>query len=97
MSEALRDLPAPLAYALWAGDVDRLSELWPCRCCCFEHTFESCEARLWFGCRGQGSLTRAEEESWRRHYERFHGMTTAEFYGIDAEEWLLSPRRMEET
>ena len=96
VSEALRDLPSDLADALWAGDVDRLSELAPCRCCCFEHTFESCEARLWFGCRGQGALTRAEEESWRRHYEQFHGMTAAEFYGFDAADErseALSPRR----
>lgn len=90
MSEALRNLPSDLADALWAGDVDRLSELAPCRCCCFEHTFEWCEARLWFGCRGQEALTRAEEESWRRHYEQFHGMTLADFYAIDAaDEWLL--------
>jgi hypothetical protein len=62
---------------MWAGDVDLLDELAPCRCCCHEHTFESCEAREWGGCRGQGTMTRAEELSWAKHY----GMTLEEFFG----------------
>ena len=51
--------------AMWAGDVGLLSELAPCRCCCHEHTFEDCVARLWNGCRGGcagGPPTRAEVE-----------------------------------
>lgn len=63
-----------LEDAMWAGDADRLYELAPCRCCCDEHTFECCEARQWFGCRGQGSMTRADEESWQRHYQQAHGI-----------------------
>jgi hypothetical protein len=72
--------PKELERAMWEGDTDRLDELAHCRCCCYEHTFEDCPARLWYGCRGQGSLTRAEVMSWARHYERFHGMTLEEFF-----------------
>ncbi len=67
--------------AMWAGDMDRLQELASCRCCCADHTFEGCEARDWGGCRGQNTMTRAERESWLRHYQWFHGMTEDEFYG----------------
>jgi len=67
--------------ALWEGDVDTLFDLAPCRCCCHEHTFEDCFARIWNDCRGQYTMTRAEIESWASHYERFHGMTRDEFYG----------------
>ena len=78
-----------LKAAIWAGDLDRLHELAPCRCCCDEHTFEDCPARAWFGCRGQYTMTRAERESWQRHYETFHGMTEAKFYGW--KEYYASP------
>ena len=80
MSESRKNLPANLAWALWAGDVDRLHELAPCGCCCWEHTFEWCEARLWFGCRGQGTMTRAEEKSWFQFYKETRGMSEAEFF-----------------
>ena len=63
-----------LEDAIWAGDVDTLQRLAPCGCCCSEHTFEQCPARAWGGCRGQGSMTRAEEESWARHYREHHGI-----------------------
>jgi hypothetical protein len=76
-------LPPRLAEAVWAGDVNALCRLAPCRCCCHEHTFESCEARLWGGCRGQSTMTRAEEESWANHYARFHGMSWDAFYGYE--------------
>jgi hypothetical protein len=69
-----------LEDALWSGDVNRLDELAGCRCCCHEHTFEWCPARVWGGCRGQGSMTRAELESWVTHYERFHGLTRDQFF-----------------
>ena len=81
MSQALRSLPTRLVDAIWAGDVNALCHLAPCRCCCDEHTFESCEARLWNGCRGQNTMTGAEEESWVAHYARFHGMLWEQFYG----------------
>ncbi len=67
--------------AMWAGDVELLWELAPCRCCCHEHTFEFCPARRWEGCRGSGSMTRAEVESWVRHYGTHHGMSRDQFFG----------------
>jgi hypothetical protein len=74
---------AVLKDALWSGNVDRLQELAPCICCCSEHTFGHCPARQWSGCRGGEGLTpRDEYEEWARHYEKFHGMTRAEFDGI---------------
>jgi hypothetical protein len=73
-------LPPVLAKAVWEGDVDLLNDLAPCRCCCHEHTLESCEARLWGGCRGQYTMTRAEALSWARHYELFHGMSEEQFF-----------------
>lgn len=66
--------------ALWEGDQDKLYELAPCHCCCHEHTFEHCPARIWDGCRGSGSLTFKDHEAWRA----FYGMTAAEFYGGEA-------------
>lgn len=63
-----------LDVAIWAGDVDKIEEIAHCVCCCGEHTFENCPARQWGGCRGQGSMTRADEESWRRHYLEHHGI-----------------------
>lgn len=72
-----------LVDAIWAGDVDRLQEIARCICCCDEHTFEHCPARAWYGCRGQNSMTRDDQESWIRHYEQNHGMTRDEFFGVD--------------
>lgn len=72
-----------LDAAMWAGDVGLLSELAPCRCCCDEHTVEDCEARQWFGCRGQGTLTRQEEEAWAAHYREHHGLSWEQFYGYE--------------
>ncbi len=40
---------------MWNGDADTLYDRWPCRCCCDEHTMRECPARLWYGCRGQGT------------------------------------------
>lgn len=57
-----------LTAAIWAGDHDRCWELAPCHCCCAEHTFETCPARAWEGCRGQGALTAADIAAWARHY-----------------------------
>jgi hypothetical protein len=68
-----------LEDAMWAGDCDRLHELAGCRCCCWEHTFEGCPARVWDGCRGSGMTTRADLESWMAHYERFHGLPRDQF------------------
>ena len=75
-----------LDEALWAGDIGRLDELAPCRCCCHEHTFEDCPARFWYGCRGQYTMPRAEELSWEAHYARFHGLSRHEFHGFTDEE-----------
>jgi len=78
------DMDPRLAEALWAGDVDALQALAGCECCCWEHPYGSgCPAYQWGGCRGQSSMTRAEEESWVRFYEETRGMTRAEFYGYE--------------
>lgn len=76
------DLQKQIEDAMWAGDIDKLDELAHCVCCCHEHTFgPGCPAYAWGGCRGQGTLTYDEIESWARHYERFHGMTREQFFG----------------
>jgi hypothetical protein len=69
-----------IAVAVWAGDVDLLHEIAPCRCCCWEHTFQGCPARAWFGCRGQGN-TPEDPESWFRHYQKYRGFTREMFFG----------------
>jgi hypothetical protein len=65
--------------AMWAGDLDKLHELAACICCCHEHTFEHCPARVWDGCRGSGTLTFTDTEEWRA----FYGMTETQFYNLD--------------
>ena len=73
-----------MARAVWEGDVDALTELAPCKCCCAEHTFTTgCPAYAWGGCRGQGAETPADRESWVQHYMKFHGMTRAAFFGAE--------------
>ncbi len=91
MSDPLTDFdPAwaeKLRVAMWAGDENACHEIAPCRCCCDEHTFPCCEARLWGGCRGGRPYgwgpeeEFGEAEAWRAHY----GMTKAEFYGMEVE------------
>ena len=77
-------LPPDLERAVWEGDYEYLDEHAHCVCCCAEHTFTTgCPAYAWGGCRGQTSTTRQEIESWARHYERFHGMSQEQFYGIE--------------
>lgn len=46
--------------AIWAHDTDALYELAPCGCCCHEHYFDNCVARLYGGCRGAVPMTMAE-------------------------------------
>ena len=70
-----------LKQAMWEGDLDWLNEHYRCICCCDEHTFETCPARQWNGCRGQYTMTSAEQESWQKHYEKAHGMSWQDFYG----------------
>lgn len=69
-----------LKRAMWEGDLDKLNEVAACICCCGEHTFAHCPARLWDGCRsglkyGENLFDDAEE--WRA----FYGMTREQFYG----------------
>lgn len=74
-----------LEVAIWAGDVETLDRLAPCRCCCSEHTFgPACPAWVWAGCRGydtSGMTMHQEYEAWLAHYARFHGMTEDQFNG----------------
>lgn len=79
----VRAFRALLNEAMWDGSVQLLDDLAPCRCCCHEHTFESCPARLWHSCRGQGSMTYDDERSWLQHYVTYHGMTEDQFYGYE--------------
>ena len=74
-------LDEQIQRAMWAGDTDWLNEHFGCVCCCDEHTFESCPARRWNGCRGNGEDSQAEYESWKRHYMKLHGMTEEQFEG----------------
>jgi hypothetical protein len=72
--------------AVWAGDQAILFELAPCRCCCEEHSFRSCPATVWHGCRGQfGDSNYPEQsdvESWVRVYAAApHWMERREFFG----------------
>lgn len=77
------DLQKEIEDAMWAGDIDKLHRIAGCYCCCSEHTFESCPARAWDGCRGGQSSPRAERIAWQKHYEQFHGMSYETFYGIE--------------
>ena len=43
---------AQIEDAMWAGNMDWLHENAECVCCCWEHTFMGCPARIWAGCRG---------------------------------------------
>jgi hypothetical protein len=52
--------------AIWEGDLDKLQELAPCGCCCGEHYFRHCQARVWGGCRGNHDDV--EEAEWQRFY-----------------------------
>lgn len=75
-----RTSPA-IARAIWDGDTDRLDTLAGCVCCCEDHTFDHCPARMWGGCRGQGAMTADDYQAWEDHYARHHGLTRAQFYG----------------
>jgi hypothetical protein len=66
---------ARIQELLWEGDIEALQAELRCECCCAEHTFEGCPARLWGGCRGQDTMTRADIELWAAHY----GMTREQF------------------
>lgn len=76
-------LPEWMQRAIWEGDTNTLNERAGCVCCCHEHTFESCPARAWEGCRGSGAPTR-DDEAWAKHYEKFHGMSRNKFYGDES-------------
>jgi len=66
--------------AIWDGDTGWLDLHLGCGCCCHEHTFEGCPARMWNGCRGQYSSD-YDDESWARFYETAYGMTREQFFG----------------
>lgn len=78
MATQMSDLEA----AMWAGDLDALCELAPCKCCCFEHTFSTCPARAWGGCRGQDA---PDGHAWAEYYMQARGWTVARFFFSDEE------------
>jgi hypothetical protein len=73
-----------LTRAMWEGDLDKLNDLAGCDCCCADHFFEHCPARVWGGCRGQESLTREDYAGWEAHYHKHHGLSRDQFYGVEA-------------
>jgi hypothetical protein len=75
-----QELVARIQEAMYNGDQATLDEIAGCRCCCDEHTFEDCLARIVGNCRGQGTLTRLDIQKWAEHY----GMTLDQFYGGDS-------------
>lgn len=64
-----------LAVAMWAGNVNALTWLAGCGCCCEEHTHDGCPARAWHGCRGQYAMTYRDLRAWADHY----GMSVEDF------------------
>lgn len=72
---------AKLEGAFWAKNKDDLHSLAGCDCCCHEHTFPNCLARLWGGCRsarayGDDRPTDQDDvEGWAAHY----GVSLEEF------------------
>lgn len=64
--------------AMYRGDTEWLDQNVRCECCCGEHTFGGCPARIVGTCRGQGSLDHYDIQKWADHY----GMTLDEFYGV---------------
>lgn len=76
------ELMTALEKAIWADDRATLDRLAPCDCCCWEHTFLYCDARIWNGCRsglGLGEIA-YDERAWAQHYKQYHGMSKEEFY-----------------
>lgn len=71
------NLPPWMLRAIWQGDTDTLQNRAPCICCCAEHTFDHCAARLWGGCRGQDAITSADIDKWAKHY----GIPRGQFLG----------------
>tara|TARA_Y100000815_G_C13254983_1_gene466989 strand:- start:365 stop:643 length:279 start_codon:yes stop_codon:yes gene_type:complete len=78
--EALRK---KIEKAIWEGDEETLHALAPCECCCGEHTYLRCPARLYQACRSGLNYeeTTPNEDSWLKHYTQHHGMTVEQFYG----------------
>lgn len=74
---------AEINALLWAGDANALDEAMPCRCCCDEHTFSDCAARLWGGCRSGLPFgdDGDDKRAWAAHYAKHHGLTAEQFYG----------------
>lgn len=59
----------------------RMSGLFPCGCCCEDHTFADCLARVWGGCRSglsYGACDWEDYEAWKRIYVR-NGMKPEDF------------------
>ena len=72
-------LKEQIEQAMWDNDTDRLDELAPCICCCSDHTFSSCLARIRNGCRGSNS-DRDIHESYAKWYFEIRGMENDEFF-----------------
>lgn len=70
--------------AMWRGDIEWIDAHYGCGCCCEDHTFAGCPARLWNGCRGQNSIE--DIDGWMAHYAAHHGLNRYQFFGWDEEE-----------
>jgi hypothetical protein len=52
-SQATTPREREIEDAMWRGDNAWLANNLPCKCCCEEHTYRDCPARVWSGCMGQ--------------------------------------------
>lgn len=78
------DLIKQIHQAVWDNDQDKLQELAPCDCCCDEHTFGCCPARIWNGCRGGGVgqlSIREIGDDYQKWYSETRGMSEDDFFG----------------
>jgi len=66
---------------MWDDDMDWIYENAGCRCCCYEHTFSDCVARVWGGCRGgDGKGRNVYDHQSLEDWRKFLGMDSDTFY-----------------
>lgn len=80
MNNNASQMTSEIERAMWEGNINRLSELAPCRCCCAEHYRRNCPAEVWEGCRGDRRF-RIDHDAWAKFYKQARGMSREVFYG----------------
>lgn len=58
--------------ACYQGETAHPDDFAPCRCCCDEHTFPDCLARVWGGCRSGLPYGASDNEYRNDAYELFY-------------------------